>query len=83
MITGFFLQVAYLFLVFMIGLLPIVAIPTAWLNALTLIWGYVNALNFLFPVSTLLTVVVFALSFHVAILLLRMLLWVIHLIRGR
>jgi len=83
MITGFILQIFYAFVAFFVGLLPAIAIPQGWLNALTLIWGYVNQFNYLFPVQTLLTVLLFALAFHVALLLLSFGLWIIHLIRGR
>jgi len=83
MITGFILQIFYTLVAFFIGLLPVIAIPSGWLNALTLIWSYVNQFNYLFPVQTLLTVLLFALAFHVALLLLSLAMWIIHLVRGR
>lgn len=83
MIVGFFLQILYVFVFFVVGFLPVVAMPVGWVSALALIWGYINAMNFLFPVSTLLLVLSFALLFHVLVLLFRFGLWVIHVIRGR
>lgn len=83
MIIGFLIQILVIFVSFFIQLLPVIPLPTGWIGAVTLFWGYVNALNFLFPVTTLLTVLLIALSFHLAILLLRLALWIIHLLRGR
>jgi len=48
----------------------------------TLIMTYVNDLSWLFPVSTLLTVLVFATAFHVALLGYDLALKVFHMIRG-
>jgi len=83
MITGFFLQVGYAFLSFLVGLLPVIAFPASASAAISTVWGYVNALSFLLPVSTILTVFVLALSFHVAVLLWRLLNLVASYIRGR
>jgi len=83
MIIGFLLQIFFAVLAFFVGLLPVVAMPSGWTSSLALIWYYVNSFSFLFPVTTLLTVLVFALSFHVIVLFFRFVLWIIHLIRGR
>jgi hypothetical protein len=83
MITGFFLQTFYIVITFMVGLLPTIALPAAFLSALSLAVGYLNAFSFLLPVGSLLTVIGFAITFHLALLTFDFTLWVIHLLRGR
>lgn len=83
MITGFILQIFIAFVNAVLSVLPVVALPTGWISAILLIWGYVNALNFLFPVSTLLDVLLIGLSFQVIIMLLRFTIWIIGVVRGR
>jgi len=68
MITSFLLSVLYQFLSFFIGLLPSVDFPTAITTAISTIWYYLNAVSFLLPVSTILTVLGLAITFHLAIL---------------
>jgi len=83
MIISFFLEAIYVFITFFFGLMPALAIPDQFLSAVVQMIGYVNALNFLFPVSTLLQVLAIALTFHIGIMLWHFVLWIIHLIRGR
>lgn len=83
MITGFFLQIFYALITFLIGLLPTLALPSGFTDALTLAMSYVNQFTFLFPVSSLLAVVSLALTFHAAILAFDFTLWIIHTLRGR
>jgi len=83
MITGFFLQVFYLVVAFFVGLLPFVEMPSDWLNAIVLAWSYLNSFSFLFPVSTFLSVLTFALVFHIALLGYDLSLKVYHMIRGK
>jgi len=67
MIIGFFLQIFYMFLAFVINLLPVYAIPTGITQAIATIWGDINAWSFIFPVATLAQVLVVAMIFHGAI----------------
>jgi len=83
MITGFFLNIIYTIIAFFVGLLPTIAIPTAWLDSVTLVMTYVNALSWLFPVATLLTVVSFAVAFHLAMLGYDLSLKAYHMLRGK
>jgi len=83
MITGFFIQIFLALVGFFIGVLPIYALPSGISSAFTLIMGYVNALSFLFPVGTLLTVVGIAIFFHISMFAMDAILYIIHLIRGR
>jgi len=83
MITGFFLQIFFAFLNFLVGLLPAVSFPAAITAAIQTVWYYINGLSFLFPVSTLLTVLGFAMLFHVSILLWRLMHLIGGYIRGR
>jgi len=83
MIVGFFLTILYQVLAFFVGLLPTTAFPSAVSAAISTIWGYVNALSFLLPVDTLLTVLGLAMVFHGAILLWRLAHLVGGYLRGR
>jgi len=83
MITGFFLQIFYSVIAFFIGLLPVISIPADWSNALILIWGYLQSFSFLFPVSTLVSVLSVALTFHLALLSYDLSIKVYHMIRGK
>jgi len=71
MIPGFFLSIFLVMLQFFVNLFPVVAYPTQITSAVNFIWGYINAVNFLFPVSTLLTILGLALTYHVAVFLWR------------
>jgi len=83
MITGFLLQVLYAFFTFFIGLLPVIDIPSNVEQAFTTVFAYLNMFSFIVPVGTLLTVLGIVLAYYVAILLLDISLWLIHLVRGR
>jgi len=82
MITGFFLQIFYTLIAFFVGLLPIVSMPSGWTDALSLIWGYLNTFSFLFPIATLVSVLTFAVTFHLFLLGYDLALKVYHMIRG-
>jgi len=83
MIIGFLLQVFYVVIVAVFYVLPGLPLPVSFASAFATLWGYLSAFSFLFPMPVLLTVLVAALVFHVAILALDFTLWIIHLIRGR
>ncbi len=83
MITGFFLQIFYILIVGIISLLPSVGLPSGWNTGFSQILGFFSSFSFLFPMPTIVAVLIVALSFHAAILILDFSLWIIHLIRGR
>lgn len=83
MIVGFFLQVVNAVIRFIISLLPAYPLPTAVATAVTTAWTYINAVSWLLPVDTLLTVLTLAMVFHVAILVWRLLHLVGSYLRGR
>jgi len=83
MIIGFLLNIAYNFLTFMVGLLPLGgSIPTEWTSALLAVWGYINAFSFIIPVDTLLLCLGIAMTFHLFIFGWKGLHWLLSLIRG-
>jgi hypothetical protein len=82
MITGFFLQVITAVANFLVGLLPVINIPTGWTDAITLIWGYVNAMSFLLPISTLLTILGLVVTIEVAVFVWHFSLKLYYMIRG-
>jgi len=83
MIIGFLISIMTAFFGFILGLLPEVAIPQGWVDAVALIMEYVNGLSWLFPVSTLLTVLFFALTFHAVLLGYDISLKLFHMLRGK
>jgi len=82
MITGFFMMLATSVVLFFVGLLPVIAIPTGWTDAVTLIWGYVNAMSFLLPVTTLLQILFLVVSIEVAVFVWHLSLKLYHMLRG-
>lgn len=82
MIIGFFIAIITTVVNFFVGLLPVYDLPTQWIDAVNNIWGYVNALNFLLPISTLLQVLTIAMLFHVTVFLWHFSLKIYHMIRG-
>lgn len=82
MIIGYILSILYTILAFFVGILPTTSVPTGWLDALALIWGYLNSFTFLFPVSTLVSVLGVAVAFHLALLGYDLSLKVYKMIRG-
>jgi len=82
MITGFFISLLTTVVLFFVGLLPVLAIPSGWTDAITLIWGYVNAMSFLLPISTLLTILGLVVSIEIAVFVWHFSLKLYHMIRG-
>jgi hypothetical protein len=53
------------------------AINTEWVNGVYTIWADINAFSFIVPVSTLLSVLAIALTFHLTILGFKLFHWII------
>jgi len=68
MIIGFFLRIGFIVLNFVVGFLPVVAFPTAITNAVVAVAGFINAWSYIFPVSTLFTVLTLAMIFHLTVI---------------
>jgi len=81
MITGFFLQLFYSFIAFVVGLLPTTAYPSGISDGIELFWSYVNLFSMVIPVQAILTVVLLSLSYAAALLLWDALHWVLRRIR--
>jgi len=82
MITGFFISLITTIAVFFLSLLPVIAIPSGWTDAVTLVWGYVNAMSFLLPISTLLTILGLVVAIEVAVFVWHFSLKIYHMLRG-
>jgi len=82
MITGFLLQILYVVVAFFVGLLPTIDVPVGWTSSIALMMSYVNGLSWLFPVSTLLSVLGLAVTFHVALLGYDLSIKIYHMLRG-
>jgi hypothetical protein len=83
MIIGFFLQIFYVFITFVFGILPSTPFPFQISSGIVTIGQLINAFSFLFPVGTLFTVLGLALVFHGAFLAWRVAHWLINVVRGR
>jgi len=83
MITGFLLQILYVFIQFIVDLLPEWEFPTGIIQAWALIWGFMNGLNFLFPVATLLQVLTLSIAFEILVVKWHLGHRVISYLRGR
>jgi len=87
MIIGFFLSLFLSILQFVIGLLPAatgtLAFPAAITTAVATIGYYMNAWSYIFPVSTLLSVLVVAFLFHGAVFVWHFFHMIMRYIRGR
>jgi len=74
--TGF-----YLFFTGVLNVLPTATpLPDGVSNAITLIFGYMQLFNFLFPIDTLFTILLLALSFQTAIYLWYLGRWLLGLV---
>jgi len=82
MIIAFFVKIITAILGFFIGLLPVINIPTGWTDAITLIWGYMNAMSFLLPIQTLLTILGLVMTVEVVIFIWHFGLKAYHMLRG-
>jgi len=82
MIVTFILQIAYAFINFLIGFLPVGSLPPQITTALTYFVGVINSFNFLFPIDTLITVLGISISFELAVVFFHFINWVYHKIRG-
>jgi len=83
MITTFFIQIAYSFLSFLVGLLPVGgSIPTSWVSAVQTLWYGINAFSFIVPVATLVSCLAIAMAFHLFVFAWKFLHWLWALIRG-
>jgi len=82
MITGFFLQVIFLFFSFIVGLLPVYAFPTQISDAILVFWGYANAYSFLWPIATYVQVLGIAVFFEAVMLVYNLSLKIWHMLRG-
>jgi len=82
MITGFFISLLTTIVGFFLSLLPTIDLPTGWTDSITLVWGYINAASFLFPITTLLTILSLVVTIEVAVFLWHFSLKIYHMIRG-
>jgi len=82
MITGTILQMGYSIVAFFVGLLPEVSLPDGIIDAVALIWSYVDMFSFLFPMDALVGALTLTLSFHAVLLGYDLSLKIYHMLRG-
>jgi len=66
MITGFFLNILYSIVAFIVEVLPVVAYPTEITNAVLLFWGTMQSFSWLFPMGTLVSVMGIATAYYLS-----------------
>jgi len=82
MITSFIVSTFVFLIGFIINLLPTGVLPVDVANAISWLQGILNTFNFIFPISTLFTVLILVVSVDIALWVFHAFLWVYHKIRG-
>jgi len=82
MITGILLQIFYAVFNFFLGLLPTGHIDSTVTTAIGWFFTYAHGFDFILPVSTIIQVFIWGVTFEVAILLYKFVLLIINKIRG-
>jgi len=83
MITGFFITVITAIANAFVGLLPVYDLPTQWTSAVATIWGLANTVSYLFPLATLVQILVIVVFLHVSVFVWHLTIKIYHMIRGR
>jgi len=82
MITGVLLKMGYALVAFFLGLLPVLSLPDGVVDAIQLIWTYLNMFSFLFPMGALVGALTLTLTFHGILLGYDLTMKIYHMIRG-
>jgi len=82
MISTFFLSTFNSFVGLLLGLLPTGHLPADVATAITYFWYVVNSFSYVFPVGALLSALLVILAFDLAMLLWKMINWIIKKIPG-
>lgn len=82
MIISFLLNIAYSFIVSLLGLLPTGHIAQAILDAVGYFWAIGNSFSYILPMDTFLAAVIAVMAFEVFVLLWSLLGWIIRKIPG-
>lgn len=61
----------------LIGLLPNVPIQSTFVTSVNTASGYVSSMNFVVPIDTIISILLFSIGFEVAYLLYKVIYWVI------
>ena len=82
MIISFILNIFLNFFNFIVGLLPTGNLDSSILTAISWFFNEIHGFDFILPVSTIIQVFIWAMSFEVAILFYKFILLIINKIRG-
>lgn len=82
MITSFLLDLGYRLLNFLLSFFPSGTLPPDIGNALSTVWGYVNAFSYVIALDTLLQVLLLVLAFDLVVLLWHIVQWIIRKVPG-
>jgi len=83
MIGTFFLNAFYGLLSILFSLFPTSSgLPGGFANAISSTVNFINAYSILVDVDTLFTVIIYTVAFELGIIGYKVVLWVIHIIRG-
>jgi len=69
MITGFFINILVVLSQFFLNVLPVVAVPQGVYDAIDLFWSFMVNMDFLFPITTLISLIAIATTVKIALLL--------------
>jgi len=83
MITAFFINIGAALVGFFASVLPDIDVPDGWVDAVELVWGYMQSFSFLLPVATFASVLGIAVAFHAALFGYDLSLKIYHMIRGK
>lgn len=83
MITGFLLTLVFLFISFLLSLLPTGGtFPIEWITAVNTFWYGINAFSFFLPVSMIVTCIGIMVSFHLFEFAWKAIHWILGITRG-
>jgi len=82
MITDALLNFVALIITAITAVLPAVSLPASLSSSAITVFGEIGKLNWLFPITDFFIVAGLIMAFEIALIGIRLPLWIIHLIRG-
>jgi len=82
MIIGFFISIFTAIVTAFVGLLPEYDFPSEWADAVEMVWGLANTVNYLFPLDTLVQVLTIILFLHTSVFVWHLTVKIYFMLRG-
>jgi len=83
MITGAFIYLFAALINFALAALPVIPFPVILDTAIITFFSYLNTFAIVVPVDTVLQALFFVISFEIAFFAFDIIIWFVHLIRGK